>query len=104
MKPTSPLSLPATIMTLSPFRSFILMCCFSRFISALVGILKHLRSERNDFHEVSVAKLASHRSKDAGAPRLEVCRVDHDTGVFVETNRRTIHSPRAALRPHDHGL
>src|ERR1044072_6536071 len=72
--PLAPLSLPATTTTVSPF---------------LIFMSEHLRSQRDDLHELLVAQLATDRSEDAGAPRLVVL-LDQRGGVLVEADVRPV--------------
>src|ERR1044072_699664 len=68
--PLAPLSLPATTTTVSPF---------------LIFMSEHLRSQRDDLHELLVAQLATDRSEDAGPAGL-VVRLDQHGGVLVEAD------------------
>src|SRR6058998_2465146 len=69
---------------------------------------KDLRRERDDLHEVSLAKLACDRPEDP-RPAWLVLRIQQDCGVVVEANERAIGA--AVLlrltndhRPHDLAL
>src|SRR5205814_2099992 len=52
-------------------------------------LLQDLRCERNDLHEVALAKLARDGAKDAGSPGL-VLWVEENGGVVVEPDERAI--------------
>src|SRR3954469_5677288 len=75
----------------------------SRRIFRAALILEHLRSERDDLHEVAVAQLAGHRPEDARAARV-VRGVDDHGGVLVERDVRPVLAPELLLRAHDDGL
>src|SRR5689334_12482018 len=87
---SAPLSLPAMTRTVSPFLMLTLMS-------------EHLRSQRNDLHELLLAQLAAHRAEDAGSPRLAIGLEDHG-GVLVEADVGTVGTPALLHGPHDHGL
>src|SRR6266571_102768 len=55
----------------------------------LSTVLKDLRSERDDLHEVALAQLASDRSEDAGAARV-VGRSEKHGRVLVEADQRSV--------------
>src|SRR4051794_4628891 len=88
--PSAPLSLPAMTRTVSPFLMFTL-------------ISEHLRSQRNDLHELLLAQLAAHGAEDAGASRLAIGLEDHG-GVLVEADVGTVLTTALLHGPHDHGL
>ncbi|EAQ13040.1 hypothetical protein RB2654_11098 [Rhodobacterales bacterium HTCC2654] len=90
ISPVWPLSLPASTTTLSPFFSF-------------AAILQHLRSERDDLHEVLRAKLTNHRPEDTGADRLVVV-VEDDGGVAIEADRGAVFTTDFFGGAHDDGL
>src|ERR1700689_1778778 len=87
--PLRPLSRPAIKITVSPLRIF--------FIAAS----QYLWSERDNLHELHVAQLARHRSKDARANGLELVGQEH-RGIGIETNQRSIGPPHAALGAYPH--
>src|SRR5437660_12586133 len=89
-RPCLPRSLPASICTRSPFFTFI------------VGISEHLRSQRDDLHEVLLAQLARDRPEDAGAARIALVVDDHG-GVLVECDRRAVVPAERLLRADDDG-
>src|SRR3954451_20639594 len=89
--PVLPLSLPDMTFTVSPLR-----------ILKPAMALKHLRSQRDDLHEVAVAQLARHRPEDAGAARV-VGGVDDHGGVLVESDVGAVLAPNLLLRAHDRG-
>src|SRR4051812_30645979 len=64
-------------------------------------LLKHLRRERDDLHEVAVAQLARHRAEDARAARV-VGGVDDHGGVLVEGDVGAVLAAELLLRAHDH--
>src|ERR1700743_1391998 len=91
--PFRPLSRPAIRITVSPLRIFFI-CQF---------LSEHFRRERNNLHELHVAQLARHRSKNTRADRLE--RVwPKNGGVGVEADKRPVRAPHAALGAHDDGV
>src|SRR6478736_9269735 len=63
----------------------------------------HLRCERDDLHELLVAKLTTDRSEDAGAAGLPVVLQD-DGGVLVELDVRAVGTARLLLGADDDGL
>src|SRR4051794_6511299 len=88
--PSAPLSLPAMTRTVSPFLMFTL-------------ISEHLRSQRNDLHELLLAQLTTHGAEDAGAAGLPVGLEDHG-GVLVEADVGAVLTTALLHGPHDHGL
>src|SRR4051812_2608684 len=88
MGPSLPTSLPAMTRTWSPFFTF---------------MSQHLRSERHDSHEPSLAQLAAHRPEDAGTPRLHLV-VDEDGCVLVEPDVTPVRTPPLLLRADDDAL
>src|SRR6266496_3288433 len=86
--PLAPLSRPAMTTTSSPF---------------LIFMSEHLRSQRDDLHELLVAQLATDRSEDAGAPRLVVL-LDQHGGVLVEADVRPVRAPPLLRRADDDRL
>src|SRR5579863_1474803 len=95
MVPRFPRSLPRRIITVSPLTT-------NRF----VGILKHLRCERGDLQEASLAQLAHDRPEDAGTARVEVIffTLDDHASVIVAANHRAVQTPNRGAGPHHHGL
>src|SRR4051812_19515517 len=63
-------------------------------------LLKHLRRERNDLHEVAVAQLAGDRAEDARAARV-VGGVDDHGGVLVERDVGAVLASELLLGPDD---
>src|SRR3954462_13513534 len=88
--PVFPLSFPEMTRTVSPL--FTLMAMW----------LKHLRSQRDDLHEVAVAQLARRRPEDAGAARV-VGGVDDHGCVRVEGDVGAVLAAELLVRAHDHG-
>src|SRR5215210_6813147 len=86
--PVLPLSLPEITMTSSAVRSF---------------ISEHLRCQRDDLHEPTVAQLAGHRPEDARAARV-VLGVDDHRRVLVERDVGAVVAPELLLRAHDDRL
>src|SRR4029079_2769259 len=66
----------------------------------LRGHLENLRRERDDLHEVLLAKFARDRAEDARPARVGL-RIDEDGGVLVETDERTVVSRVGLFRPND---
>src|SRR5450631_1273298 len=66
--PLRPLSRPVISTTMSPFRIFFIC----RFLQS-----KYFRRERDDLHELHIAQLARHGSKDTGADGLELVGQEH---------------------------
>src|SRR6187200_3086559 len=93
--PSAPLSLPAMTRTTSPF------LMFKFFFFAMV--LEHLRSQRDDLHELRLSQLTAHGAEDAGASRLAVALEDHG-GVLVEADVGTVGTTALLDGAHDHGL
>src|SRR3954453_12619500 len=75
----------------------------SRRIFRAALILEHLRSERDDLHEVAIAQLAGHRPEDARAARV-VLRVDDHGSVLVEGDVRAVVAPELLAGADDDGL
>src|ERR1700742_263554 len=91
--PFRPLSRPAIRITVSPLRIFFI-CQF---------LSEHFRRERNNLHELHVAQLARHRSKNTRADRIELVGKRHGD-VGVEADRPSAGAPHAALGAHDDGV
>src|SRR6188472_1223223 len=72
-RPVLPASLPPITTTWSSLR-----------IRIDLAISEHLRGQRDDFHEVAVAQLASDGAEDAGATWVIAGGIDQHGGVFVE--------------------
>src|SRR5215207_3593390 len=72
--PSAPLSLPAITLTVSPF-----------LMLTPLAMSEHLRCQRDDLHELLLAKLTAHGAEDAGATGLPVVLEDH-CGVLVEAD------------------
>src|SRR5438093_943208 len=101
ISPCLPLSLPAMTITGSPGASssqWRLVCCL--FFST--G-LQDLRGERDDLHEVPLAKLARDRPEDAGSARVVGGR-EQDGGVLVEADERAVRPLVFLVDPNHHGL
>src|ERR1700749_5350947 len=83
--PRLPRSLPPTTMTSS---------------SAMIlrDISEHLRGQRHDLHEVTLAQLACHGAEDAGSPRV-VLGVDQHRRVLVESDVRPVLAAVGLLGP-----
>src|ERR1044072_670100 len=77
--PDTPLSLPLTTRTRSPFLIFIPMS-------------EHLRGERDDAHEPLLPQLAAHRAEDAGPSGVTAVTDEHG-GVLVEADVRAVGAP-----------
>src|SRR5438067_2931475 len=86
--PLAPLSLPETTTTVSPF---------------LIFMSEHLRSQRDDLHELTVAQLAADRAEDAGPARLVVVLDEHG-GVLVEPDVGAVRAAPLFLGADDDGL
>src|SRR4051794_12506758 len=89
--PVLPLSLPDMTFTVLPLR-----------ILKPAMALKHLRSQRDDLHEVAVAQLARHRPEDARPARV-VGGVDDHGGVLVEGDVGADLAPELLLGANDDG-
>src|SRR5215212_8291319 len=87
-RPVLPLSLPEMTFTSSPLR--ILSPAMS----------EHLRSQRDDLHEVAVAQLARDGAEHARAARV-VRGVDDHGGVLVERDVGAVVAAELLLRAHD---
>src|SRR3954469_24917990 len=61
----------------------------SPFLMRSFAISEHLRSQRNDLHELLVAQLAADRPEDAGPTRVAVAPQD-DGRVLVEADVRAV--------------
>src|SRR5882757_6213461 len=86
--PLRPLSRPAIRITRSPLRIF------------FIGVSQYLGCERDDLHELHIAQLARHGSKNTRADGLELVGQQHRR-VGVEANQRPIGAAHAALGAHD---
>src|SRR5207247_5007072 len=62
--------------------------------------LQDLRCERNDLHEVALAKLTGHGAEDTGPARL-VLRIQENRRVVVETDHRAVGAAVFLRLPHD---
>src|SRR5215207_3706317 len=93
-EPVTPLSLPAMTLTWSPFLMLTV---------PLRAMSEHLRCERDDAHELLVAKLAPDGSEDARAARVSVRLEDHCC-VLVELDVRAIGTTALLDGPHDDSL
>src|SRR5438105_2295003 len=97
--PRFPRSFPAMTSTVSPERTskvrtlpFAQPLCLALSLilrSVLALMSEHLRSERDNLHEVALTQLTRHRPEDSGSARI-VLRIDEHTGVLVETDRATV--------------
>src|SRR4051794_20257805 len=92
--PSAPLSLPAMTRTTSPFLMF-------RFF--LFAMSEHLRSQRDDSHELLLPQLAAHGAEDASATRLTVGPED-DGAVLVESDVRAVGTAALLDGPDHNGL
>src|ERR1700674_5815297 len=100
--PCLPLSLPAMTITGSPgARSRALTLSFALFFS--ISFLEDLRGERDDLHEVALAKLARDRTEDAGPARVVRLRQEHGR-VLVESDERSVRALVLLVHSHDDGL
>src|SRR5688572_24786010 len=81
MRPDLPRSSPEITITWSFFRKLDL----AGFTTSLRGMSDHLRSERNDLHELPLAKLARHRTEDARSLGFLLV-VDQHGRVLVEAD------------------
>src|SRR5699024_3256925 len=63
----------------------------------------HLRSQRDDLHELLVAQLAAHGAEDAGTTGLAV-GLEDDGGVLVEADVRAIRATTLLDGADDDGL
>src|SRR4051794_24011962 len=61
----------------------------SPFLMRIFAISEHLRSQRDDLHELLLAQLPADRAEDAGAPGVAVTLED-DRGVLVEPDVRAV--------------
>src|SRR5450631_246086 len=84
--PRRPLSRPAITITVSPLRIFFM--------------LKNFRRQRDYFHELDIAQLARHWSKDTGTDRLELVGQEH-RGIGVEADQGAVRPPHATLGAHN---
>src|SRR5919199_6025146 len=75
----------------------------SPFLIRSFAISEHLRSQRNDLHELLVAHFAPHRPEDAGPPRVPVVAQD-DGRVLVEADVRAVGATPLLDGPDDDGL
>src|SRR5665213_3729316 len=82
--PRFPFSLPRRIMTMSPLTIFVFSAPGRA--TRTIAILEHLRRERGDLQETTVAQLAADRTEDARAARIEIVffTLDDDARVLVE--------------------
>src|SRR5262245_36522523 len=91
-RPVWPALLPVTTFTVSSLWMF------------TPGMSQHLRSQRDDLHEASLAKLPRHRPEDAGPARvLRVGRQDHDR-VVVEPDVGAVGATALLGGANDDGL
>src|SRR2546423_8695787 len=99
--PCLPLSLPAMTITGSPgARSSQRRVGSGLFLST---VLKDLRSERDDLHEVALAQLARDRSEDTSAAGV-VGRSEKDGRVLVEADQRSVRPLVLLVDTHHDGL
>src|SRR5260221_4946956 len=96
-RPVRPLLLPASTTTLSSFRTWRLR------VARVSATSDHLRSQRNDLHEVLLPQLARHRPEDARADRLAGV-VDQDGGVLIEADVGAVLSLLRLVHPDDDRL
>src|SRR3954454_5320735 len=75
----------------------------SPFLMRSFAISEHLRSQRNDLHELLVTQLATHRAEDAGTPGVAVGAQD-DSCVLVEADVRAVGATALLDGPDDDGL
>src|SRR5665811_77128 len=88
--PSTPLSLPAMTRTWSPFL-------------ILSAISEHLRCERNNAHELLVAKFTADGAEDTGTARVTVGLQKHGC-VLVETDVGTVRTTALLHRAYDDSL
>src|SRR5215211_2834414 len=86
-------------MTLSPRRIF-RMALPPPLSSRGAGLLKHLGRERNDAHELALAKLTADGTKDARPPRVSLRSNEH-CRVVVKLDMATIWSAILLRRAND---
>src|SRR5699024_5815743 len=89
--PSLPRSFPVSTRTVSPLRIF------------MPDMSEHLRSQRDDPHELRVAQFPADRAEDAGATGLALV-VDEDGGVLVETDVAAVGTTPFLLGPNDDTL
>src|SRR5215469_13044170 len=89
--PFFPRSLPATTMTVLPFRT----------CACAMPASDHFRSERDDLGELPVAQLARHRAEDARAHGV-VVGLDEDHRIAVEADVGAVLPPHLLDRAHYH--
>src|SRR3954447_7868140 len=75
----------------------------SPFLMRSFAISEHLRSQRNDLHELLVAQLATDGPEDAGPARVAVVAQD-DGRVLVEADVRAVGAAALLDGPDDDGL
>src|SRR5450631_2051007 len=83
--PRRPLSRPVMRTTMSPLRIFF-----------IEPFLQNFRRQRDDLHELHVAQLTRHGSKNTRADRLELVGQQHGR-IRVETDQRAVGAPHSAL-------
>src|SRR5699024_3993148 len=66
--------------------------------------LEHLRSERNDTHELLVTQLATHRTENTGAAGLKTIGLDNDGSILVEADVRAVGTAAFLAGTDDNGL
>src|SRR5438034_1446297 len=99
--PCLPLSLPAMTITGSPGARSRQRRVGSGLFQSIV--LKDLRGERDDLHEVALAQLTRDRSEDTGAARV-VGRGEQDRRVLVEADQRSVRPLVFLVHAHHDGL
>src|SRR3954452_8111499 len=75
----------------------------SPFLMRSFAISEHLRSQRNDLHELLVTQLPAHWAEDAGTARVTVVAED-DRRVLVEADVRAVGPPALLDGADDDGL
>src|SRR5690606_4233126 len=93
--PRRPLSLPAVTTTSSPFL-ILRMTANSR-------NSEHFGGQRDDSHELFIAKLARHGPENTRSDRLQLVVQEHGR-IRVEANYRSIRTAHALARTHDDGV
>src|SRR3989344_6336707 len=92
--PVLPRSLPASIFTLSPFRTFIVLYLKK------YNQLHHLFCERNNLNKSAFPQLARQRTKHAPAARFK--SINQYGGIIIKANIRPILPAKRLSLPHNH--
>src|SRR5450631_655650 len=67
----------------------VITCTVSPFLIRIFDISEHLRSQRDDLHELLLSQLATDRAEDAGAAGIPVALENHRR-VLVEADVRAV--------------